>query len=119
VYIETFIRVWLGSLLALFGGGAMLLMFWRSRLSRRMRNVLRGMLFGGITFVIVVVPTYIGIFHLMGLDSLKPEDSPAAVLGVIPCFVWTLAIGTSAAILTSLVAIMRGSQHASQLEVGE
>jgi len=116
--ITTFIRVWLGILLALFGGGAMLLMFWRSRLSRKMRNVLRGLLFAGITFAVVVVPTYIGMFHLMSLDSLTPEDSPAAVLGVVLCVVRTLAISTFAAIVTFLVTIVRGRKHASKFEVG-
>ena len=117
--ITIFMRVWLGILLALFGGGAMLLMSRRSRLSRKMRNVLRGLLFAGIIFAVVVVPTYIAMFHLMGLDSLTPEDSPAAALGVIPCVFRTLEIGTFAAIVTFLVTIVRGLKHASKLEVGE
>lgn len=117
--IVILFRAWLGSLLALFGGAAILLVFLRSRLSQRMRNVLRGLLLAGITFALVAIPTYIGIRHLMRLDSLTQEDSPAVVLGYIPCFAWTLAVSTFAAIVTFLVTVARGRKHSSQLEVGE
>ena len=106
-------------MLALFVMGTILLMFWRSRLSRKMRTVLRGLLFAGITFAVVVVPIYIGMFHLMSLDSLTPEDSPAVVLGVFPCVVRTLSISTLAAIVVFLVTIVRGRKQVSRLEVGQ
>ncbi|HEY1501671.1 MAG TPA: hypothetical protein VGF88_19010 [Acidobacteriaceae bacterium] len=73
-----------------------------------MRTTLRGLLFGAIAFVVAAIPTYLISWHLMGLDKLTPEDSPAAVIGAWVCCVRTVAISSIIAIGALLLIVVRG-----------
>ena len=73
-----------------------------------MRHTLRGLIFGALAFVIVAVPTYILLWHHAGLDSLRPEDGPGAVLGALPVIVSTIALSSFAAITTFAILFVIG-----------
>jgi hypothetical protein len=84
-----------------------------------MRNMLGGLIFSVLAFVIVAVPTYILLWHRAGLDSVKPEDGPGAAMGAFPVVVSTIAVSSFVAIATFVVTLVIGiRRHRSHSEGG-
>lgn len=75
-----------------------------------MRHALTALLFAAIAFVAIAIPVYLLSWRLMGLDALRPDDSPVVVLGAWVCCVRTVAISLFVAICTFLFLII-ASRH--------